>query len=158
MKYGLACEFDRREVAPILTRVGQKRLVLRPEGDGGTTVSEYFQDYITVAAFAAFGVVLVAVTLGVTYLVRPSNPTKEKLTTYECGVDPVGSGWSQSFVRYYIFGLLFVVFDVEAVFLFPWAIVAESLGVPGLVAMIIFILTLLEGLLYAVRKGVMKWE
>ena len=121
-------------------------------------MSEYFQDYITVAAFALFGIVLVAVTLGVTYLVRPSNPTKEKITTYECGVDPVGHGWSQTFVRYYIFGLLFVVFDVEAVFLFPWAIGAESLGVPGLIAMIVFILTLLEGLLYAVRKGVMKWE
>ena len=121
-------------------------------------MSEYFQDYIAVAAFALFGIVLVAVTLGVTYLVRPSNPTKEKITTYECGVDPVGQGWSQTFVRYYIFGLLFVVFDVEAVFLFPWAISAEALGVPGLIAIIVFILTLLEGLLYAVRKGVMKWE
>lgn len=146
------------ELAPILTRGSGKRAAFDPEGDGGVTVSEYFQDYITVAVFALFGVVLVAVTLGVTFLIRPSNPTKEKLTTYECGVDPVGSGWSQSFVRYYIFGLLFVLFDVEAVFLFPYAIVAESLGVPGLVAMIIFILTLLEGLLYAVRKGVMKWE
>ena len=152
------CDFDPRKVPPILTGGRARRLVFRPEGDDGTTVSEYFQDYITVAAFAMFGIVLVAVTLGVTYLVRPSNPTKEKLTTYECGVDPVGSGWSQSFVRYYIFGLLFVLFDVEAVFLFPWAVNAESLGVPGLVAMIIFILTLLEGLLYAVRKGVMKWE
>jgi len=121
-------------------------------------VSAYFQDYITVAAFAAFGVALVAVTLGVTYLVRPSDPTKEKLLTYECGVDPVGQGWNQTFVRYYVFGLLFVVFDVEAVFIFPWAIVAESLGAFGLVAMILFILTLLEGLLWAVRKGVLRWE
>ena len=121
-------------------------------------MSPYFQDYITVAAFAAFGVVLVALTLGVTYLVRPSNPTKEKLTTYECGVDPVGQGWNQTFVRYYVFGLLFVVFDVEAVFLFPWAIMSEELGTFGLVAMIVFILTLLEGLLYAIRKGVLKWE
>ncbi|MDH3498951.1 MAG: NADH-quinone oxidoreductase subunit A [Acidimicrobiia bacterium] len=121
-------------------------------------MSAYFQDYITVAAFAAFGVALVAVTLGVTYLVRPSDPTKEKLLTYECGVDPVGQGWNQTFVRYYVFGLLFVVFDVEAVFIFPWAIVAESLGAFGLVAMILFILTLLEGLLWAVRKGVLRWE
>jgi NADH-quinone oxidoreductase subunit A len=121
-------------------------------------VSEYFQDYIAVAAFAAFGVVLVALTLGITYLVRPSNPGKEKMSTYECGVDPVGDGWNQTFVRYYIFGLLFVLFDVEAVFIFPWAIVAEDLGLPGVIAVIIFILTLLEGLLYAVRKGVLKWE
>ena len=121
-------------------------------------MSEYFQDYIAVAAFAGFGIILVAATLGLTYLVRPSNPTKEKITTYECGVDPVGTGWNQTFVRYYIFGLLFVLFDVEAVFIFPWALVSEQLGVPGLVAIIIFILTLLEGLLYAVRKGVMQWE
>ena len=121
-------------------------------------MTEYFQDYIAVAAFAAFGVVLVAITLGVTYLVRPSNPTKEKLTTYECGVDPVGEGWNQTFVRYYIFGLLFVLFDVEAVFIFPWAIRSEELGIAGVVAIAIFMLTLLEGLLYAVRKGVLKWE
>ena len=121
-------------------------------------MSEYFQDYIAVAAFAAFGVVLVAITLGATYLVRPSNPGKEKLTTYECGVDPVGDGWSQTFVRYYIFGLLFVLFDVEAVFIFPWAIMSEELGIAGVIAIAIFILTLLEGLLYAVRKGVLKWE
>ena len=126
--------------------------------DSGATVSEYFQDYIAVAAFAAFGVVLVVLTLGITYLVRPSNPSKEKMTTYECGVDPVGDGWNQTFVRYYIFGLLFVLFDVEAVFIFPWAIVSEDLGLPGVIAVIIFILTLLEGLLYAVRKGVLKWE
>lgn len=121
-------------------------------------MSEYFQDYIAVAAFAAFGVVLVGLTLGVTYLVRPSKPSKEKLTTYECGVDPVGEGWNQTFVRYYIFGLLFVLFDVEAVFIFPWAIMAEELGIAGVVAISIFILTLLEGLLYAVRKGVLRWE
>lgn len=120
--------------------------------------STYFQDYITVAAFAAFGVLLVLGTLGITYLVRPSNPTKEKLKTYECGVDPVGEGWNQTYVRYFVFGLLFVIFDVEAVFLFPWAIVAEDVGTFGLVAVILFILTLLEGLLYAIRKGVLTWE
>lgn len=125
---------------------------------GGTTVSEYFQDYVAVAAFAAFGVLLVALTLGITYLVRPSNPTREKVSTYECGVDAVGEGWNQTFVRYYIFGLLFVVFDVEAVFIFPWAVVSEDLGLPGVIAIVVFILTLLEGLLYAVRKGVLRWE
>jgi len=121
-------------------------------------VTAYFEDYITVAGFALLGLVLVVAILGLTYVLRPFNPTPEKLLTYECGVDPVGGGWSQTFVRYYIFGLLFVVFDIEAVFIFPWAIIAEELGVPGLVAIVIFILTLLEGLLYAIRKGVLKWE
>ena len=89
---------------------------------------------------------------------RPDMKYGAKLSTYECGVDPVGSGWSQTYVRYYVFGLLFVVFDVEAVFLFPWAIQVESLGMFGVVAMIIFMLTLVEGLVYAVKKGVLKWD
>jgi NADH-quinone oxidoreductase subunit A len=121
-------------------------------------MSAYFEQYITVGVFAALGVVLVAAMLGVAAVLRPTNPTREKALTYECGVDPVGSGWSQSHVRYYIYGLLFVVFDVEAVFVFPWAIRAESLGVFGLVAIIAFMLTLVEGLAYAIKKGVLKWE
>jgi NADH-quinone oxidoreductase subunit A len=121
-------------------------------------MSQYFQDYITVGAFAVLGVVLVVAILGVASIIRPSNPTKAKLTTYECGVDPVGFGWSQTYVRYYVFGLLFVVFGVETVFIFPWAIVAEDLGVFGLVAMVLFMLTLIEGLVYAVKKGVLRWE
>lgn len=121
-------------------------------------MSQYFQDYVTVGAFAALGVVLVVAILGVASVIRPNNPTKAKRMTYECGVDPVGSGWSQTYVRYYVFGLLFVVFDVEAVFVFPWAIQAEELGVFGLVAIVLFMLTLIEGLVYAIKKGVLKWE
>ena len=97
-------------------------------------------------------------TLGVSSLVRPSNPTVAKLLTYECGIDPVGSGWSQTYVRYYIFGLLFVIFDVEAVFIFPWAVRLEELGMFGLVEMLVFLAILILGLLYAVRKGVLRWE
>jgi len=121
-------------------------------------VSLYFQDYVTVAAFAALGVVLVLALLGIASIFRPAHPHAAKLLTYECGVDPVGTDWSQSQVRYYIFGLLFVIFDVEAVFIFPWAIILERLGVFGLVEMGIFIVILLLGLIYAIRKGVLKWE
>ncbi|NND83715.1 MAG: NADH-quinone oxidoreductase subunit A [Acidimicrobiia bacterium] len=121
-------------------------------------VTEYFQDYVTVGAFAALGVILVAVMLFVAKLLRPSNPTPTKVLTYECGVDPVGSGWNQSHVRYYIFGLLFVIFDVEAIFLFPWALRLEQLGTFGLVEMLIFIWVLVMGLAYAIRKGVLRWE
>ena len=70
----------------------------------------------------------------------------------------MGTGWSQTYVRYYIFGLLFVLFDVEAVFIFPWALIAEDLGVFGLVAILLFMLTLVEGLFYAIKKGVLRWE
>jgi len=121
-------------------------------------MSPYFESYLTVGAFAALGAVLVLVMLGVASVLRPVKPTKAKQMTYECGVDPVGSGWSQTYVRYYVFGLLFVVFDVEAVFLFPWAIQVDSLGVFGVVAMVVFMFTLLEGLVYAVKKGVLKWD
>jgi NADH-quinone oxidoreductase subunit A len=123
-----------------------------------TGMSPYFESYLTVGAFAILGAVLVMVMLGVAAVLRPTNPSITKRLTYECGVDPVGSGWSQSYVRYYVFGLLFVIFDVEAVFIFPWAVVVDQLGTFGIVEMFIFIVILLLGLLYAVRKGVLKWE
>lgn len=121
-------------------------------------MSEYFQSYLTVGAFAALGAILVLVMLGVAAVLRPNKPSPAKATTYECGVDPVGSGWSQTYVRYYIFGLLFIAFDVEAIFIFPWAIQVAEVGMFGLVAMIVFILLLLEGLVYAIKKGVLRWE
>jgi NADH-quinone oxidoreductase subunit A len=123
-----------------------------------TGMSQYFASYLTVGAFAALGAVLVMVMLGVASVIRPTNPTPSKLLTYECGVDPVGSGWSQSYVRYYVYGLLFVIFDVEAVFIFPWAIVLGDLGAFGLVEMLVFISILVLGLVYAIRKGVLRWE
>ena len=74
----------------------------------------YFQNYVTVGAVLAFGMFFMLLLVGLASVLRPSKPYAEKLTTYECGVDPVGTGWSQTYVRYYIFGLLFVIFDVEA--------------------------------------------
>jgi NADH-quinone oxidoreductase subunit A len=121
-------------------------------------MSPYFESYLTVGAFAALGVILVLIMLGVASILRPSNPDPVKLSTYECGVDPVGSGWSQTYVRYYVFGLLFLIFDVEAVFIFPWAITLEGLGLFGLVEMLIFIAILVLGLVYAIRKGVLRWD
>ena len=121
-------------------------------------MAQYFEDYITVAVFVAFGAVLVAVSVGLAALLRPRKPSAVKSRPYECGIDPVGSGWSQSHVRYYIFALLFLIFDVEVVFIFPWALRLESLGMFALVEMVIFIVILLAGLLYAVRKGVLTWE
>ncbi len=121
-------------------------------------MTEYFQDYITVAVFAGAGIFLVAVAMGASALLRPNKPSVVKRQAYECGINPVGDGWSQTQVRYYIFALLFLVFDVEAVFIFPWAVRLESLGTFALVEMGIFIVILLGGLVYAVRKGVLRWE
>jgi NADH-quinone oxidoreductase subunit A len=120
-------------------------------------VSAFLRDYLTVAIFGAAAVVLVAAMLGLGSLVRPRRPTREKVIAYESGVDPVGSGWSQSQIRYYLFALLFVMFDVEAVFIFPWAVRLEAFGVFGLVEMGVFIVILALGLVYAWRKGVLRW-
>jgi NADH:ubiquinone oxidoreductase subunit 3 (subunit A) len=84
-------------------------------------MSEFLRSWLTVAWFGLAAVALAALLLGVASLIRPSRPSPEKLLAYESGVDPVGEGWSQSQIRYYVFALLFVVFDVEAVFIFPWA-------------------------------------
>jgi len=120
-------------------------------------VETYYQSYGVVLAVLVAGVALVAVAFGAAALLAPHRPVPAKLTTYECGIDPVGEGWSQSQVRYYIFGFLFVIFDVESVFLFPWAGVFEGLGYAAVVEMGIFIGILALGLLYAWRKGVLKW-
>ncbi len=120
-------------------------------------VSDFLRQYLTVVVFGGAAVVMVAAMLGVSSLVRPHRPQLQKLINYECGVDPVGSGWTQSQIRYYLFALLFVVFDVEAVFIFPWAVQLEAYGLFGLVEMGIFIAILALALFYAWRKGVLRW-
>jgi NADH-quinone oxidoreductase subunit A len=121
-------------------------------------VGNYYDQYGVVLAVVAAGALLVAVAFTAARLIAPHRPwVGAKLTTYECGIDPVGEGWSQSQIRYYIYGFLFVIFDVESVFLFPWARVFESLGYTAVVEMAIFILILAVGLVYAWRKGVLKW-
>ncbi|MDP9342913.1 MAG: NADH-quinone oxidoreductase subunit A [Actinomycetota bacterium] len=117
----------------------------------------YYQSYGVIVAVIVAGAGLVAVALLTARALAPHRPLPEKLTTYECGIDPVGEGWSQSQIRYYIYAFLFVVFDVESVFLFPWAVVFERLGYAAVVEMGIFILILGVGLLYAWRKGVLRW-
>ena len=117
----------------------------------------YFGSYGVVFAVVLAGALLVIVAFTAARLIAPSRPRPEKLLTYECGIDPVGEGWSQSQIRYYVYGFLFVIFDVESVFLFPWAKVFQSLGYTAVVEMTIFIAILSVGLLYAWRKGVLRW-
>jgi NADH-quinone oxidoreductase subunit A len=122
----------------------------------GVVAASYFQAYFTVAVFAVAAIGMVGLMLGLARLIRPTRPQEQKFIGYESGVDPMG-GWGQAHVRYYIYALLFVMFDVEAVFIFPWAVELDTLGVFGLVEMLIFISLLALGLLYAWRKGVLKW-
>ena len=120
-------------------------------------MSLFLRDYLNVVWFGLAAVLVAGLLLGLAAAVRPYRPTREKLMAYESGVDPVGMGWSQSQVRYYVFALLFVIFDVEAVFIFPWAASIERYGVFGLIAMLAFIILLLDGLVYAWKRGLLRW-
>lgn len=120
-------------------------------------MSEFLRSYLVVAIFGGLGVLLVGVLLALASVFRPDKPNEQKLKTYESGVEPTGDMWSQANIRYYVFALLFVLFDVEAVFIFPWATRLEAFGLFGLVEMAIFVFILLLGLMYAWRKGMLKW-
>ena len=117
----------------------------------------YFQSYGVMVALLVAGLGLVAVAFTAARIIAPRRQLPEKLTTYECGIDPVGEGWSQSQIRYYIYAFLFVIFDVESVFLFPWATMFVRLGMQAVVEMVIFVGILALGLLYAYRKKVLQW-
>lgn len=120
-------------------------------------MSLFLRDYLTVVWFGVAALSIGGLLLGVAAVLRPDSPSAEKYIAYESGVDPVGMGWSQSQIRYYFFALLFVIFDVEAVFLFPWAASIERYGTFGLVVMLVFIVLLLDGLVYAWKRGLLRW-
>jgi NADH-quinone oxidoreductase subunit A len=117
----------------------------------------YLDDYRAVGVIILVGFVLAAGMLGANRLFRPSVPVREKTVTYESGVDPIGEGWSQSNVRYFVYAFLYVIFAVDAVFLFPWAVVLEDIGKAAAIEMGIFIGIIVVGLVYAWRKGVLSW-
>lgn len=120
-------------------------------------MSLFLRDYLTVVWFGLAAVLVAGLLLGISAAIRPSRPNPDKVMAYESGVDPVGTGWSQSQVRYYVFALLFVIFDVEAIFIFPWAANIERYGTFGLVVMVAFIVLLLDGLVYAWKRGLLRW-
>ena len=115
--------------------------------------------YLTIGGVVIAGVLLFVAAMGARRLLAPSAPTAMKLTTYECGVDPVGEGWAQTNVRYFIYAFLYVIFAVDAVYLFPWATVIRSadLGMASLVEMGIFLGVVLVGLAHAARRGLIRW-
>jgi NADH-quinone oxidoreductase subunit A len=116
------------------------------------------QSYLTVAIFTAVGIGIIAFTLLLAKIVRPHAPSPAKLETYECGPAPFGDAWRQFNMHYYLFALLFVVFDVEAVFLYPWAVAYKSVGAYAVAEVIIFVGLLGVGLAYAWKRGALEWE
>lgn len=117
----------------------------------------YQNNYLIVLSFIIIGVLLPLVALFFGKLLRPYQPNEDKYTTYESGIDPFQDSRVQFTVRYYMFALLFVIFDVETVFLYPWAVAYEKLGIFALIEMLIFVFMLVIGLIYAWKKKVLKW-
>jgi NADH-quinone oxidoreductase subunit A len=115
--------------------------------------------YVVVGAVVLAGILLVVAAGLARRMFAPRAPTNAKLTTYESGVDPVGSGWAQTKVRYFVYAYLYVIFAVDAVYLFPWATVIRdaNLGLASLVEMGIFITVLVVGLAHAARRGLLRW-
>ena len=115
------------------------------------------QNYVPIVLFIGLIGVLLPVTLLAAKLVRPENPGKTKLMPYECGIDPVDSARGRYTVRFYIVAILFVVFDVETIFLFPWAVKFKALGSFGLLEMLIFLAILVVGYIWIWKKGALEW-
>jgi NADH-quinone oxidoreductase subunit A len=122
-------------------------------------MTDYYTQYSTVLALIIAGILLVAVAFTLSRLVRPDKKYGGKLSTYECGLDPVGQGWSQTHIRYYMFAFMFVIFDVETLFLFPWAVVLGGIEQQGFVlgVMLVFLFFVTITLPYEYKKGVLKW-
>lgn len=118
---------------------------------------DYNLSYFYVFAFFVVAAVFVFGLLSLSRLIAPRKATVEKLRTYESGEEPIGQAWGRYPTHFYVFALLFVVFDVEVIFLFPWAVLFRTLGWYGLVEMTIFIAILVVGLFYAWRKKALNW-
>ncbi len=116
-----------------------------------------YRDFGTVFLFVIIGAILLIIALLIAKLLSPSRPSKNKLSTYECGEEAEGSTWVQFNIRYYVIALIFIIFDVEVLFLFPWAVVYKDLGWLAFIEMAIFLLILIVGLIYIWRKRDLDW-
>jgi NADH:ubiquinone oxidoreductase subunit 3 (subunit A) len=115
-------------------------------------------NYVAVLLASIIGFILVGTALIASRVLAPFSTTRQKNTTYECGMVPIGRVRSQVHIRYYLFAILFLIFDVEAVFLFPWAVTFVKTGPAAFYEMVLFIVILGAGLAYAWRKGVLQWK
>jgi NADH-quinone oxidoreductase subunit A len=115
-------------------------------------------DYLPIAVLLVISTVFAVLVVAVGHLFGPRRPTQRKSAPYESGMSPFGPGTRRMPVRFYLIAVLFILFDIEVVFFLPWAIVFRSLGVFGLIEMVIFVLILLVGYIYAWKKGALEWE
>jgi NADH-quinone oxidoreductase subunit A len=115
-------------------------------------------DYSFIGIFAVVAILFGIGALVVAWLLAPKKPNPVKSSTYECGLETIGDTWVQFRAQYYIYALVFVVFDIEAVFLFPWAVAYDKLGLWALAEAFLFLAILTVGLVYAWRKGALRWQ
>ena len=118
----------------------------------------YQNNYMIVAIFLILGIILPVAALTFGRFLRPHKPEEAKYTTYESGIEPFHDSRIQFNLGYYIFALMFVIFDVETIFLYPWAVAYDKLGIFALIEMLIFVIMLVIGLVYAWKKKVLKWN
>jgi len=119
---------------------------------------EYLTRYFPILLFIVVALVFGVAVLLLSYLVQPKYPELEKLSTYECGSEPFSDARMPFPVRYYIFAMLFVIFDIEVIFLYPWAVVFTKIELIGLIEMLVFIGLFLVAYVYAWRKGALEWD
>jgi NADH-quinone oxidoreductase subunit A len=122
------------------------------------TSADYLSRYYPIVLFGLIAVAFGAGTLLVSYYVQPREYDAEKLSPYECGSEPVSDARMPFPVRYYVIAMLFVIFDIEVIFLYPWAVVFGEIGFLGFVEMIIFIALFVLAFVYAWRKGALEWD
>ena len=121
-------------------------------------ITDFFADYVAALIAIILGVLLVGGSLMGNRILAPRQPNPIKAVTYECGMLPIGRSRTQVHFRYYLFAILFLIFDIEAVFLFPWAVSFLEIGKTAFYEMLVFIAILGFGLLYAWRTGVLRWR
>lgn len=154
----LSTLFGNNDIIVIDYNFNNLNLFYNNGGLGMELLNVYQNNYLIVFVFLCLGVLLPVVALFAAKLLRPKyKAIDSKYTTYESGIEPFHDARIQFNVRYYVFALMFVIFDVETVFLYPWAIAYEKLGFFALIEMLIFVVMLLIGLIYAWKKGVLKW-
>jgi NADH-quinone oxidoreductase subunit A len=116
------------------------------------------QQYGAIGLFFIFGIIFGFAALATNWLLRPKKPHQVKLETYECGMETIGETWVQFKINYFLYALVFLVFDVETIFLYPWAVTFQKLGLFAFVEMFIFLAILVVGFWYAWKEGAFEWQ
>ena len=119
---------------------------------------QHVMEYLPIALMFLVAVGFVGLTLFGTHLLGPLRKTKVKLESFECGIEPQGNARIPFNIKYFLVAILFVLFDVEVIFMYPWAVLFKELGMPGLIEMVVFIALLLVGFFYLIKRGALTWE